>query len=259
MRKCPTANIKKTENRVARFKNIRVFAGQSKMDLFVNDIPIRIGQPGSQPEEGSFNFEINALKEQITKAKLINHVWIKEASVQHLNAVLDLVNSKVPTNLLSLDITIDDYESVKSFLKNKFKIVKAAGGLVKKKDRFLMIYRMKKWDLPKGKKESGEGYKQNAEREVNEECNIDVSMGKKICTTWHTYTMNRNSMLKKTRWYAMDLVDDSRSRPSLDEDIEELRWMTQKEVYHALENSYNSIRFVFEEYYKMSEKARSSH
>ena len=229
------------------------------MDLFVNDIPIRIGVPGSPLEEGSFNSEISALKEPITKAKLINHVWIKEASIQHLDTVLDLVNSKVPTNLLSLDITIDDYESVKTFLKNKFKIVKAAGGLVKKKDRFLMIYRMKKWDLPKGKKEAGEKYKQNAEREVNEECNVDISVGKKICTTWHTYTMNRHSMLKKTRWYAMDLLDDSRSKPSLDEDIEELRWMTQKEVYHALENSYNSIRFVFEEYYRKSEKAKSNH
>ena len=48
----------------------------------------------------------------------------------------------------------------------------------------------------------------------------------------------------------MDLVDDSHSRPSTEEDIEELRWMTQKEVYHALENSYKSIRFVFEEYYR---------
>jgi hypothetical protein len=62
--------------------------------------------------------------------------------------------------------------------------------------------------------------------------------------------MNKNSMLKKTKWYEMALVDDSNSKPSLEEDIEELRWMTQKEVYHALENSYKSIRFVFEEYYK---------
>ena len=226
------------------------------MDLFVNDIPIRIWEPGTQPQEGNFNFEISAPKEPITKAKLINHVWVKDASVQHLNTVLDLVNSKVPTHLLSLDITIDDFESIKVFLKDKFKIVKAAGGLVKKKDRFLMIYRMKKWDLPKGKKESGEKCRQTAEREVNEECNVDIKLGKKICTTWHTYTMNRHSMLKKTRWYAMDLLDDSKSKPSLDENIEELRWMTQKEVYHALENSYNSIRFVFEEYYKKTEKAK---
>ena len=60
-------------------------------------------------------------------------------------------------------------------------------------------------------------------------------------------------MLKKTRWYLMDVVDDSKMRPEITEDIEELRWMTRKEVYHALENSYKSIRFVFEEYYRKSE------
>jgi 8-oxo-(d)GTP phosphatase len=225
------------------------------MNLFVNDIPIRIWSPGAQPEEGNFNFEIDASRDSITKAKLLNHVWVNKGSIQHLNEILDLVNSKVPMNLLSLDISIDDYDAVKPFLEEKFKIVKAAGGLVKKKDRFLMIYRMKKWDLPKGKKNGGEKFIQTAEREVGEECNIEVEVGKKICTTWHTYTMNRNSMLKKTRWYLMDLVDDSKSKPSYEEDIEELRWMTQKEVYHALENSYNSIRFVLEEYYKMTEKA----
>lgn len=225
------------------------------MNLFVNDIPVRIWAPTTKPEEGSFNIEINANREPITKAKLLHHVYVKQANVQHLNDILDQVSSKVPMNLLSLDITVNDYEAVKRFLQEKFKIVKAAGGLVKKKDRFLMIYRMKKWDLPKGKKESGEKYRQTAEREIEEECNIDVKVGKKICTTWHTYTMNRNNMIKKTRWYLMDLLDDSKSRPSLEEDIEELRWMTQKEMYHALENSYKSIRFVLEEYYKMTEKA----
>lgn len=227
------------------------------MDLFVNDIPIRILEPGVQPEEGSFNADINAKKEAIGKAKLINHVWIHHAGVDHLNAVLDHVNTKVPSHLLSLDITVDDYDAVKFFLENKFKIVKAAGGLIRKKDRFLMIYRMKRWDLPKGKKESGEKYKQTAIREVEEECNVDVQLGNKLCTTWHTYTMNRNSMLKKTRWYVMDLVDDSKMKPSLEEDIEELRWMTQKEAYHALENSYNSIRFVFQEYYRKYERITS--
>lgn len=227
------------------------------MHLFVNDIPIRIWAPHEKPEEGSYNYEINANREPITKAKLLNHVYVRQASLIHLNDILDQVNSKVPLNLLSLHIAVLDYEGVKKFLREKFKIVKAAGGLVKKKDRYLMIYRMKKWDLPKGKKENGEKYRQTAEREVEEECNIAVKVGKKICTTWHTYTMNRNSMIKKTRWYLMDLVDDSNMKPSYEEDIEELRWMTEKEMYHALENSYKSVRFVLEEYYKMTEKAGS--
>ncbi len=226
------------------------------MNLFVNDIPVSILRSGEKPDDGHVNHSIDARKEPITKAKLIHHVWINNASTQHLDAILEQINSKVPTSLLSLVITMEDYSSVKPFLRRKFKIVKAAGGVIRKKDKFLMIFRMKKWDLPKGKKEAGERFKQTAIREVEEECNVQVKIGKRLCTTWHTYTMNKNSMLKKTRWYTMDLLDDSRAKPSLEEDIEELRWMTQKEVYHALENSYKSIRFVFEEYYKAAEKIK---
>jgi ADP-ribose pyrophosphatase YjhB (NUDIX family) len=220
------------------------------MNLFVNDIPVKILPPGQKPESGHVNHALDATVEPITKAKLIHHVWIDHATTQDLDVILDLINSKVPTNLLSLFVTVMDYDGTKEFFKQKFKVVKAAGGLVRKKDKFLMIYRMKKWDLPKGKKETGEKYKETAVREIGEECQVEVKLGKKICTTWHTYTMNKNSMLKKTRWYEMDLVDDSKMKPSLEEDIEELRWMTQKEVYHALENSYRSIRFVFEEFYR---------
>jgi 8-oxo-(d)GTP phosphatase len=224
------------------------------MNLFINDIPVKVLRSDEKPEAGHYNNEINASSEAISKAKLLNHVWLNQASTQDMDLVFDLINSKVPINLLSLTVSINDYEAFKQYLKNKHKVIKAAGGLIRKKDKFLMIYRMKKWDLPKGKKESGERSSETAVREVEEECNVQVKLGDKICTTWHTYTMNKSNMLKKTRWYEMDLVDDSHSKPSLEEDIEELRWMTEKEVYHALENSYKSIRFVFEEYYKKKEK-----
>ena len=227
------------------------------MNLFVNDIPIRILKPGKQPHPGNFNHIIDARKEAITKAKLVHHTWVDKCSLQHLDGVLDLVSSHVPTDLLSLYLTVDDYETVKAYLKKKFTIIKAAGGLILKKEKFLMINRLKKWDLPKGKKESREVYKKTAQREVKEECNIMVKPGQKICTTWHTYTMNKSSMLKKTRWYLMEVVDDSKMRPEVQEDIEDLRWMTRKEVYHALENSYKSIRFVFEEYYRKQEPVKS--
>ena len=115
-----------------------------------------------------------------------------------------------------------------------------------------MIFRMKKWDLPKGKKDPGETCRQTAEREVKEECGVDVRVGKKIVTTWHTYTMNKSPMLKRTRWYRMELLNDSKMKPDEREQIEEIRWMTRKEVYHALEHSYNSIRFVFSKYYDLA-------
>lgn len=222
------------------------------MVLFINDIPVKILEAGSVPESGHYNYILDAAAEPITQAKLINHVWIKNVGDQDFDTLLGFLNSNVPTNILSVIISTAG-QPVKRYLRTKFKIVKAAGGLIRKKEKFLMIYRMKKWDLPKGKREKSETYKRTAVREVEEECNITVKLGRKICTTWHTYTMNKNAMLKKTRWYLMDSVDDGKMKPALQEDIEELRWMTRKEVYHALEHSYKSISYVFEEYYRKIE------
>jgi 8-oxo-(d)GTP phosphatase len=227
------------------------------MIIFINDIPVRIFKPGEQPDSGKVNYIVDAAAEPVTQAKLINHVWVKNARDQDFDLILPILDSKVPTNLLSLSITVDDYRAVKSYLKSKFKIVKAAGGLIRKKEKFLMIYRLKKWDLPKGKREKDERSKQTAVREVQEECNISVKAGEKICTTWHTYTMNKRAMLKKTRWYVMDCLDDSKIKPATEEDIEEVRWMTRKEVYHALEHSYKSISYVFERYYSNEEVGSS--
>jgi 8-oxo-(d)GTP phosphatase len=223
------------------------------MIIFINDIPVRILKAKEAPDEGRINHVVDAFLEPLTQAKLIHHVWVKNASDRDLDLLLDFLDSKVPTSLLSLVISVPNYEAAKLHLRSKFKIVKAAGGLVRKKDKSLMIYRMKKWDLPKGKKEKGEKYRQTAQREVEEECNIAVKTGKKICTTWHTYTMNKRAMMKKTRWYLMDLVDDSKMKPQIAEDIEETRWMSQKEVYHALEHSYKSISYVFERFYALNE------
>ena len=222
------------------------------MILFINDIPVKILQTGSVPEPGHYNHVLDAASEPITQAKLINHVWIKNVGDQDFDTLFGLLNSHVPTNILSVIVSTAGLP-VKKYLRTKFKVVKAAGGLIRKKEKFLMIYRMKKWDLPKGKREKNETSKRAAVREVQEECNVTVKLGRKICTTWHTYTMNKNAMLKKTRWYVMDSVDDSKMKPALAEDIEELRWMTRKEVYHALEHSYKSISYVFERYYKKIE------
>ncbi len=226
---------------------------RSRMVIFINDIPVRIIKPGESPDANRYNQTIDAAREPITQARLIHHVWINNVSTTHFETIFNLLDSRIPTDLLTLQLSISNVEDIQAFLESKFKIVKAAGGLVRKKEKFLMIYRLKKWDLPKGKKEKGEKYKQTAVREVEEECNIKVKLGAKICTTWHTYTMNKRAMLKKTKWYVMDSLDDSRMKPAVAEDIEETRWMSRKEVYHALEHSYKSIHHVFEQYYEKEE------
>jgi 8-oxo-dGTP pyrophosphatase MutT (NUDIX family) len=223
------------------------------MIIFINDIPVRILKADEQPGEGRVNHIVDAAQEPVTQAKLIYHVWIQNVGEQELNTLLNFLDAKVPTSVLSISVSVKDYDATKQYLRSKFKVVKAAGGLVRKKDKFLMIYRLKKWDLPKGKREKDETSKQAAVREVEEECNVTVKLGQKICTTWHTYTMNKRAMIKKTRWYVMDIVDDTRMRPQPTEDIEETRWMNRKEVYHALEHSYKSINYVFEQYYEVME------
>jgi 8-oxo-dGTP pyrophosphatase MutT (NUDIX family) len=223
------------------------------MIIFINDVPVRILKANEQPDQGRVNVIIDASEGPLTQAKLIHHVWIQNVSEDDLGVLLNFLDSKIPINLFSLYLSVVNYDTMKQYLRNKFKVVKAAGGLVRKKEKFLMIYRMKKWDLPKGKIERGEKNRKAAAREVEEECNVTVKVDGKICTTWHTYTMNKRAMIKKTRWYIMDVVDDSKMRPALAEDIEETRWMNRKEVYHALEHSYKSISYVFEQYYEMME------
>jgi ADP-ribose pyrophosphatase YjhB (NUDIX family) len=227
------------------------------MIIFINDIPVQLAGPNENPDLDRFNHVIDAQKGIISKAKFIHHVWVKGVDEKIFDKILHLLNSKVPLNVLSVHLTVTDYAQIKDHLKKKFKIIKAAGGLVvKKKEKFLMIYRMKKWDLPKGKKEKKESYKETAVREIREECNVSVKIGPRICTTWHTYTMNRRAMLKKTKWYYMDLVDDSKMKPCIEEDIEEVRWMREKKVYLALKQSYRSIQYVFEQYYASLEEQR---
>src|SRR4051812_43443270 len=126
------------------------------MIIFINDIPVRICKPGEKPDSGRYNTALDAATEPITQAKLINHVWIDHVNAAHFETILGLLNSNVPTNILTLMLTVDEEEGIRHFLESKFKIVKAAGGLIRKKEKFLMIYRLKKWDLPKGKKEKNE-------------------------------------------------------------------------------------------------------
>ncbi len=231
--------------------NICSFANRLiEMIIFINDIPVEFLEAGDHPEQGSVNSILDASIEPVTQAKLLNHIWVQNVGEADIDLILAFLDSKVPTGVRSLFISARDYAGMKEYFRKKFKVVKAAGGLVRKKDKFLMIYRMKKWDLPKGKREKGEKNKQTAVREVEEECNVTVKLGKKICTTWHTYTMNNRAIIKKTRWYVMDVIDDSRMRPAVAEDIEETRWMNRKEVYHALEHSYKSISYVFGQYYE---------
>jgi 8-oxo-dGTP pyrophosphatase MutT (NUDIX family) len=116
------------------------------------------------------------------------------------------------------------------------------------------MYRLKKWDLPKGKLDREEKSKEGAVREVEEECNIKVRLEAKVCATWHTYMQNGNRILKRTKWYAMACIDDSQMRPQLEEDIEQLIWVDKEQAKILLADSYQSINYVVDKYYQQKAK-----
>ncbi len=127
-----------------------------RMNLFINDIQVKIIRPEKNLDKREFNTIIDANKEPITLAKLLHRTWIKHVRQADVDKLLDVLDTTIPHELISLTLSVDDYTGVKKFLKKKFRVIKAAGGLVKKSDKYLMIYRMKKWDLPKGKLYLGE-------------------------------------------------------------------------------------------------------
>lgn len=221
------------------------------MKLFINDIPVHfqnISEPFS-PED--FDVIIDEAENDIDLSKLVDYVLVKDASINQIEKLFKFMKSNKLKKLDGVTITVQDKASTRKYIKSKFSIIKAAGGIVQKEDKILMIYRLGKWDLPKGKLDKREKPKKAAVREVEEECNVDVVLGEKICSTWHTYTRNGRGILKKTTWYTMDCIDDSQMKPQEEEDIEEVRWMDARQLRPALYNSYRSVRHVFTEYYKM--------
>ncbi|MDR2848796.1 MAG: NUDIX domain-containing protein [Bacteroidales bacterium] len=132
-----------------------------------------------------------------------------------------------------------------------FKVVEAAGGVVNLPDgRILLIKRLGKWDLPKGKAEKGELPEQTAVREVMEECGLSETpvIASKLTDSYHTYHHKGHHVLKHTAWYAMDYAAAEPLQPQLSEDITEAVWCTRQQVDAAMLQTYGSVKDVLAAY-----------
>ncbi len=141
-------------------------------------------------------------------------------------------------------INVDDFENAFEEFKKDFNLIDAAGGLVENENgKKLFIYRLDKWDLPKGKIERGEGVEEAAVREVEEECGIDgLVVEKKLIDTYHIYKMKSGFVLKQTYWFMMTTNFCGELVPQLEEDITRVEWLDQNEIdKKVLSNTYPSI------------------
>lgn len=228
------------------------------MKIFINDIPVSIRKIDEVQNFDQFNHIVDARKETIEQKKLVDDVLVLNASKEDIDLLLQLMTKKKFKNLDNITFAVSKRKSTVSYLKEKFNIVEAAGGVVEKGDHILLINRLGKWDFPKGKLEKRETPEMAALREVEEECGVKVLLGEKICNTYHTYIMNEKYILKKTHWFRMDLLDESQMTPQKEESIEEIRWMEIRDVRASLYSSYRSIRHVAREFYKMKRTAYNS-
>ena len=222
------------------------------MIIFIDDRPIKVIGLNKAKSLTTTDFDhlIDAKLEAVRPENLERHVLILNVLLPTINRLFTILKENELPHFQSITLVTHDKEATEEQIKKQYKVVKAAGGVVRnEKGKILMMYRLKKWDLPKGKLEKNEKAKTGAVREVEEECNVEVRLEEKICTTFHTYTYKNEHILKQTKWYSMEILDDSKMKPQLEESIEKLEWMDRKQIHTALINSYSSIRYVVKRYF----------
>ena len=109
--------------------------------------------------------------------------------------------------------------------------VRAAGGVVRRGDRILVVHRPKydDWSLPKGKLDPGESFEDAALREVEEETGFVCELGDELEPT--TYRDGKGR-LKLVRYWEMTPVDERGFEPT--REVDELRWLTPAEARELL-------------------------
>lgn len=157
-----------------------------------------------------------------------------------------LFNNSLKNEPITYLFVHSNIESIFKKVISSLKIIKAAGGLVKNGNgEYLFIFRLGKWDLPKGKVDEGEKMREAAVREVEEECGIQVDyLGKKLATTYHIYSLRGKAVIKQTKWYDMGINDSPKLVPQTEEDITEAEWLRKKDLKDIKENTYPLIKDI---------------
>lgn len=137
--------------------------------------------------------------------------------------------------------------------KKLFKIIEAAGGIVKNKnDETLFIHRLGKWDLPKGKIEAGESLEEAALREVEEETSLsELELMGFVGNTYHIYReKNNTSVLKITHWFRMNCLGNQEPIPQIEEGIEKVEWLDNNRVKGEVlpNNTFKNIDLILRQF-----------
>lgn len=132
----------------------------------------------------------------------------------------------------SINIYGPDIKYIWKIFRIYFTEVGAAGGLVRHSSgKYLFIEKKGRLDLPKGHIEPGEEPEACALREVHEECGISGhSIVKPLEPSYHTYSWEGISYLKKTSWFLMTYDGTMLIEPQINEGITKVEWLSPDEL-----------------------------
>ena len=142
------------------------------MKIYINDNPFRIIPSKKVIILKNYDTILVEAKNKIDFNSFTGDVLIQHASVQIIDQYLQLLKSNNNKKIESITFQVDNFKDAVKHIKKEYTFIEAAGGVVENKANILMIYRLKKWDLPKGKKDNKEKIKETAVREVEEECGL---------------------------------------------------------------------------------------
>ncbi len=170
-------------------------------------------------------------------------VYIDELSTSAINSLLHEIGK--PQFHAGI-IVHENFEKLKKSFFKHFKLIIAAGGLVKNTDgEILLIFRKGKWDLPKGKLDANETIAECAIREVKEETGLKkIKAGKVLDVTYHTYIEFGKHILKESHWYLMHAHNDQALIPQVEEGIAEIHWVKKDDLKNYLNNVFPTIAAV---------------
>lgn len=170
----------------------------------------------------------------------------KNLPIEYFNSENILNSFKQCESMSAKGLVLKSNNIKKDFteLKKHLMPIEASGGIVfNSKNEILLIKRIGKWDLPKGKIDAGETPEIAAIREVEEECGFKgLTIKYFLTTTYHTYKMHNYRFLKITKWYVMHTNFSGNFKPQAEEQITEVGWFNLNQQLIEKLETYNSIR-----------------
>lgn len=192
------------------------------------------------------------INEKILSINILTTDIEKNLLYEDVNTIEIAIDLLENTSCKGVNIYGEDTDKIWNDFCDSLTNIEAAGGIVKNSDgNILFIYRLDKWDLPKGKLESNETIEHAAIREVKEETGIQNLILKGfVNATYHIYRNKKNNapILKSTFWYLMNCDGSAPLIPQTEEGITKAEWKNKESIIsEVIPNTFKNIQLILKE------------